>query len=125
ERLAAAALRETNRHHAAALVRTAMEQTSEELPGLRNKGLLATHELLVGVPARPDWQQATEAGAGMLKHRDHDLIEALGFDIKAAGNHDLLRPRSGNARVTAVFLEEIVHPAVPSFRLDVNPPVSY
>src|SRR5690625_140421 len=30
ERLAAAALRETNRHHAAALVRTAMEQASEE-----------------------------------------------------------------------------------------------
>src|SRR5690625_3717958 len=62
ERLAEAALKESNRHQAAALIRTELEQAGEDLAGLNNKGLLATHELVTGVPARPDWPQATESG---------------------------------------------------------------
>ena len=55
ERLAAAALDEPNRHLAIRFLADALEgDPNEENPGLRNKGLLATHELLYGVPKCPD-----------------------------------------------------------------------
>lgn len=125
ERLAEAALKESNRHQAAALIRTELEQAGEDLAGLNNKGLLATHELVSGVPARSDWQRATEAGKKLLRHRDHELIRALGYEVEAAGHHHILRSKGGNARAIAVFLEPTELPDAPSLRLDSNTPVSY
>ena len=52
ERLAAAALAEPDRHIAIRFLASALEGDPAEQPGLRNRGLLATHELLPGVPER-------------------------------------------------------------------------
>jgi len=54
EQLAAAALAEPDRHSAIRFFSDALEGDLDEQPGLHNKGLLATHELLHGVPERRD-----------------------------------------------------------------------
>ena len=125
ERLAASALAETNRHLAAQMIQGALEQTSDELPGLRNKGLLATHELLTGVPRRSDWAAAVAKGRAILRQRDHDLIRALGYRLEQEGSHQVLRTDTGNARAVAVFLQEDEQPDYPSFRYGMQTPVSY
>ncbi len=125
ERLAASALAETNRHLAARMIQGALEQTSDELPGLRNKGLLATHELFNGVPRRHDWAAAESKGRAMLRLRDHDLIRGLGYHLEQTGGHQVLRTSSGTARVIAVFLQEDEQPDYPSFRFGMQTPVSY
>ena len=61
ERLAKAALAEPDRHVAIRFLASALEGDPDEQPGLRNKGLLATHELLYGVPKRPDWGRPRRA----------------------------------------------------------------
>ncbi len=48
ERHAAAALAEPNRHIAIRFLASSLEADPGDQPGLRNKGLLATHELLQG-----------------------------------------------------------------------------
>src|SRR5690606_5347514 len=60
ERLAMAGLAEPDRHLAIRTLETSLTQTVDEVPGLRNRGLLATHELLKGVPRRADWARATQ-----------------------------------------------------------------
>ena len=50
ERLAKAALAEPDRHVAIRFLASALEGDPGDQPGLRNRGLLATHELLHGVP---------------------------------------------------------------------------
>ena len=125
ERLAAAALEEPNRHQAARLVAAAMERVGEDVPGLRNRGLLATHELVAGVPNRADWADAVAKGRSALSQRDHDLIRALGYQIEGSGKHQVLRTGEGNARAVAVFLQEDEQPDVPAYRYDLQTPVTY
>jgi hypothetical protein len=69
ERIASAALHESNRHLAVRLLSSALEQSREEVPGLRNRGLLATHELMRGVPQRADWARALVSSKGSLSCR--------------------------------------------------------
>jgi len=82
ERLAEAALAEPDRHSAIRRVAEALEGGSEEQPGLRNRRLLATHELLNGVPQRQDWEDATVRSAPLLRERGQELVEKLGYEIE-------------------------------------------
>jgi len=54
ERVCKAALGEPDRHAAQQFLSNTLPQLDEELTGLRNQGLLSTHELREGVPNRPD-----------------------------------------------------------------------
>lgn len=65
--------------------RAAASDASDEHPGLRNKGLLATHELLHGVPKRDDWDEATRRAESLLPKRGRDLVEGLGFEVEERG----------------------------------------
>lgn len=125
ERLAASALAGSNRHLAAQVVQGALEQAGEDVPGLRNRGLLSTHELLNGVPFRSDWEEATAKARAALPRRDHDLVRALGYQIEQAGKHHVLRTNSGAARAVAVFLQANEQPELPSYRYDLQSPVTY
>src|SRR4051794_22970210 len=55
ERLADAALNEPTRHAAIRFLSAMWAELETELPGLRNAGMLASHELRDGVPLRADW----------------------------------------------------------------------
>ncbi len=106
ERLAEAALAEPDRHSAIRRVAEALEGGSEEQPGLRNRGLLATHELLNGVPQRQDWEDATARSAPLLRERGQELVEKLGYEIEPRTRYSVLRSREGRAQAVAVFLED-------------------
>ena len=55
------------------------------VPGLRNVGLLATHELMVGVREMPEWSGAVGRSSGLLGQRGRRLVEGLGFSVQVLG----------------------------------------
>ena len=125
ERLAKAALAEPDRHGAIRFLATALEGDPDEQPGLRNKGLLATHELLHGVPKRPDWGEATSRSGPLLGLRGQDLVRGLGYEIEPRGRHSVLRAAEGRAQAVAVFLEEDEQPDQTSTRFENQTPATY
>ena len=82
ERLAATALNEPNRHQATRMLLAALPELDSELTGLRNIGLLATQELVQGVPRRDDWHEASRTAKPLLSLRGHNLVARLGFEIQ-------------------------------------------
>lgn len=125
ERLAGTALVEPNRHLAIRFLAEALEGEPDEHPGLRNKGLLATHELVYGVPKREDWDAATERSRPLLNQRGQDLVRGLGYEIDPKGSHSVLRSSEKRAQAVAVFLEEREQADQPSPRFENQTPVTY
>jgi hypothetical protein len=106
ERLAEAALREPSRHAAVRLLVAMLPAVGSDLPGLRNSGLLATQELRVGVPTRPDWETACEQGKRVLSLRGRKLVENLGFSVEQLGVTSSVLIAGRAKRAVAVFLDE-------------------
>jgi hypothetical protein len=80
---------------------------STAMPGVKNSGLFANHELRVGVPARADWQAACERSATMLASKGPQLIEKLGFKVGRAGAHAMVLSGKGpHPQAIAVMLDE-------------------
>lgn len=124
ERLAGAGLAEPNRHLAIRFLADALDSDQESLPGLRNKGLLATHALHSWVPQELDWEDATDRARPLLGQRDHELVRRLGYEIEDKGNHKVLRTETGTARAVAVLLESTEQPDQPSPRFANQTPVT-
>jgi hypothetical protein len=80
---------------------------STAMPGVKNSGLFANHELRVGVPARSDWQSACARSAELLNVKGAQLVEKLGFKVGRAGAHALVLSGTGpHPRAIAVMLDE-------------------
>jgi len=125
KRLCTAALNEPDRHAAARFLRSVMPQVESRLPGLRNEGLFATHELDYGVPNRDDWAQAKDKAAGVLAKRGQDLLHGLGYQIdRLPGPASLLRVGQTKVAV-AIFLDRNEACDVASDRFGGVSPVSY
>lgn len=126
ERIASAALDEPSRHAAERFLLATLHEDIEELPGLRNQGLLATHELAVGVPRRPDWLDAQGRASDLLGLRDQELIRSLGFTIEQRGHHRILRDvGDSSSRAIAVFLQPGEQPDAPSAKYGSVSPVTH
>jgi hypothetical protein len=127
ERLAQIALDEPDRHAAIRFLADSLTQAETNLPGLRNVGMFASHELREGVPGRPDWPRLVEAGRPLLTKRGRELVEALGFEVEARGiATQVLRVREGQRRIAvAVFLERGEQADAPSARFQDASPVSH
>jgi len=83
----------------------ALDSTS--MPGVKNSGLFANHELRVGVPQRADWADACARSRTLLPLKGQQLIEKLGFKAGRAGAHALLLTGGGpRAEAIAVMLNE-------------------
>lgn len=123
-RIASAALREPNRHAATRLLDRFLASLKDHLiPGLRNSGLFASHELRTGVPRRPDWAVARTAGQTLLNRHGQSLIHALGYDIAPRGSNALLLSQRGTRRAIAVLLDETEVVNRPSDRFGDSPVV--
>jgi hypothetical protein len=85
-----------------------LPQLEEELTGLRNQGLLSTHELKVGVPERGDWEQATERAQQAFNDDPRELIKSLNYDIDQLTDQSyVLKDTSdGHEHAVAMFLQE-------------------
>ncbi len=80
---------------------------STSMPGVKNSGLFANHELRVGVPQRTDWDAACTASTPLLPLKGKELIEKLGFRTGQFGAHALLLTGEGpKAEAIAVLLDE-------------------
>ncbi len=102
------ALDEPDRHAAQRFLTETLPQLDEELTGLRNQGLLSTHELKVGVPERDDWNDATERAKQAFDDDPRELIEGLNYEIDQLTDQSyVLKDTSdGHERAVAMFLQE-------------------
>jgi hypothetical protein len=106
ERLARAAVSEPSRHAAIRFLAAMLPEVDTDLPGVRNAGLLANHELQHGVPERPDWLSACDAGKRLLTLGGRDLVEGLGFRVEQLGTTATVLSTATSKRAVAVFLDE-------------------
>lgn len=126
ERLAAAALAASDRHAADDFLRQRLAQLAEQpIPGVRNAGLFALHNLEHGVPRRPDWAAACTSGRPLLPLRGRALVERLGFTVDALPGPASVLRASGTRVALAVFLERADEIERASERYDDLSPVSY
>ncbi len=124
ERLAAVALAEPSHHAATRFLLAALGELGSPVPGLRNVGLLATHELLVGVREMPQWSGAVGRSCGLLGERGRRLVEGLGFSVRVLGVNTSMLTVGGRNRAVAVFCDEDEPFDAPAGRFDGVSPVS-
>ncbi len=125
ERICRVALQEPDSNSALRFLRAALPDADSRIPGLRNEGLLATHELKTGVPMRPDWRAALASAAAAARHRGQDLVRALGFNFKTLTGPVSLLCVGEKRTAVAVFLDRSEHPEASSTRFNGSSPVSY
>lgn len=108
ERVCDAALEKPDRHVAQSFLSNTLPQLDEELAGLRNQGLLSTHELRVGVPERDDWDRASEQARQALTDDPRELVEGLDYEVDRLTDQSyVLKDNSnGHERAVAMFLQE-------------------
>ncbi|RQG88843.1 hypothetical protein EA462_10605 [Natrarchaeobius halalkaliphilus] len=108
DRVCDTALDEPDRHAAQRFLTEMLPQLDEELTGLRNQGLLSTHELKVGVPERDDWEEATERAKQAIDDDPRELIKGLNYEIDQLTDQSyVLKDTSdGHERAVAMFLQE-------------------
>lgn len=125
ERLAAAALDEPTRHAATRFLLAMWSELETELPGVRNAGMFASHELRDGVPLRPDWADLCASGAPLLAHHGRGLVEQLGFKIAPGPTSASVLEVGTTKRAVAVFLDEGEEFEQAANRFGATSPVSY
>ncbi len=108
DRVCDTSLDESNRHAAQRFLTEMLPQLDEELTGLRNQGLLSTHELKVGVPERDDWEDATNRAQQAIDDDPREMIKGLNYDIEhLTDQSSVLKDTSdGHERAVAMFLQE-------------------
>lgn len=105
-RLAAAVLEEPDGHAAVRLMLESLSEVDDALPGVRNDGLLALHDLSDGVPNRPDWEDACERALPLLGRSGRELVTGLGFGTESADALSVELLVDERRRALAVFLDD-------------------
>lgn len=86
ERICREALEQPDRHAALRSLRDALPSVESQLPGIRNEGFLATHELAAGVKRTHRWEtawaSADKKARPLLAQRGDGLLRSLGFQIE-------------------------------------------
>ncbi len=109
-RIAAVALEKPSRIAAQRFLSEAIEKLDGDLVGIRNQGLLATHELRHGVPERDDWDAATSEAEPLLDKSGQELVKGLGYEIERGDGEEFLLKHgsSGQRQAVAVFVDDDV-----------------
>ena len=127
ERICQEALEQPSRQAALRSLRDSLGSLEEEgLPGLRNEGFLATHELTSGVPSRSDWTQSKDKAKRILSNTGNDLLTSLGFSVEPLDNVTNILKVGDRKNAVAVLLTENETPESGSERIPGSlSPVSY
>ncbi len=128
ERICREALEQPDRHAALRYLRGALSAVGTELPGIRNEGLLATHELAKVSRFWGDtWSEANRKASPVLANRDEALLRSLGFNIEPCDQvTSILRAAGSNRRTAvAVLLHQAESPELQAERFGGLSPVSY
>ena len=123
ERLCRELLDQSDRHAALRLLK--QTELGQSLPGLRNEGLLALHELEHGVPNRNDLDHARKQAQTALGLRGNDLLKALGFSIEPLDSLTSVLRSPDKRTALAVMLHENESVEHKEPRFNQLSPVSY
>jgi hypothetical protein len=100
-------------------LRDALPSMDSRLPGLRNEGFLATHELTLGACRLNAWTGAETKARSLLRHQGDTLLRALGFTIEEEDQVTSILRAGPNARKVAVAVllrkDESVELSTPRF----------
>lgn len=125
ERLCREALAQPDRHAALRFLSQAMPSLQTRLPGIRNEGLLANHELASGVRRRHDWGSARERASAALGQTGEPFLRALGYELERCdGLTSFLRSRERKTAL-AVLLHQAESAEAGSARFSGLSPISY
>ena len=125
ERLCRELLDQPDRHYALRLLAQSLSSFDTSLPGLRNEGLLALHELEHGVPKRTDLRYARKKAQAALSLRGADLLRALGFSIEPLDSLTSVLRSNDRKTALAVMLHGHESAEQPESRFNQLSPVSY
>lgn len=127
ERLCRAALDQPDRHAALLFLSQAMPSLDTRVPGLRNEGLFALHELAEDAPRRPEWRDHVARSRAILDARPagQDLLGRLGFSVERLDNMTQLLKGADRRLALAVLLDRNDAPEAGSPRFGNLSPVSY
>jgi len=106
ERLCRKLLAQSDRHSALSLLSQTLPSFDTQLPGVRNEGLLALHELEYGVPQRTDLKQASQKARSALGKQGLDFLNALGFSVEPLDNLTSVLRTNDRKIALAVMLHE-------------------
>lgn len=131
ERICREALEQPDRHAALRSLRDALPSVESRLPGIRNEGFLANHELAEGVHRSADWTARWESAGGkardVIAQRGDALLRALGFKIEPIDQvTSVLRAsENGQKLAVAILLKQDEAPELQADRFSSLSPVSY
>jgi hypothetical protein len=125
ERLCAAALKQPDRHAALIFLAQSLPSLDTPVPGIRNEGLFALHELTNDVPRQPGWRDYVTRARGVAGAEGRELLTRLGYFVEKLDNLTLLL-RGGERRLAlAVLLDQSEAPEAGTQRFNSLSPVSY
>ncbi|MCY4232803.1 MAG: hypothetical protein OXE59_03535 [Bacteroidetes bacterium] len=125
ERLCLELLNQPDRHIALRLFSQVLPSFNTVLPGLRNEGLLALHELIHGVSKRSDLQRACSKSRDSLNKYGQELLESLGFTVERLDNLTSVLRSNDRKTALAVMLHEGETVEHETERFNQLSPVSY
>jgi len=125
ERLCRELLNQPDRNNAIDLFKQIKPSFQTKLPGLRNEGLLALHELEHGVPKRSDLISARKKAQSARDLHGDELLQALGFSIEPLDKLTSVLRSSDRKTALAVMLNENESAEYKGGRFDQLSPVSY
>lgn len=125
ERLCATVLKQPDRHAALIFLAQSLPSFDTPVPGIRNEGLFALHELTNDVPEQPGWRDYMNRARGVVGAEGRELLTKLGYSIERLDNLTLLL-RGGERRLAlAVLLDQSEVPEAGTQRFNSLSPVSY
>ena len=127
ERLCMEVLDQPDRHAALRFLASAIESLTNDLPGIRNAGLVSMYYLIQNVPQHKDWNwdEAGNRARTALGKRNVDLLSALGFKIKRLDSQTNILSYGEKDTAVAVMLRETESAEVGAERFNSLSPVSY
>jgi hypothetical protein len=125
ERLCITALEEPDRHSALRFLRPALEAIDSPMAGLRNEGLLSTHEIGVWLRERKDLAEAGAKSQQAIAKRGLQLVMSLGFETSPLPGPASILVSQSKKLALAVFLDRNESPDGASERFSNLSPVTY
>ena len=116
-----------DRHAALRYLRDTLQDIDTRLPGIRNEGFLATHELEYGARQLGDWGDAQSKSEKIINLHEKELLKALGFKVEACDKvTSILRNKEDDRSMAlAVLLTQHESPELAGDRFAGLSPVSY
>lgn len=108
KRICLYALRLTNSNACIRYLLETLPLLATPLPGIKNEGLLSTHELQLGVRAGKAWKEAQEHSLPLLRDRrvGVEMLGGLGYTIKKTTKVSILSAQEGKLAVALLLNEE-------------------